>query len=56
MKRLHWLSSDRNLSLCGQVDPMIATSTADVTCRGCKEKLGKLISRNLRNATGGTKH
>lgn len=48
MKRLHWLSQDPQLSLCGQVAPMIATSTADVTCRGCKEKLGKEIAKALR--------
>jgi hypothetical protein len=52
VKRLHWLSQDRNLSLCGQVDPLIATSTADVTCKGCREKLGKEIAKALRQPAG----
>lgn len=51
MKRLHWPSEDPTIALCGQLHPFVASSTPGVTCKGCKEKLGKKISDALRQSS-----
>lgn len=48
MKKIHWPGPDSNIALCGQIGAFVAASTHEVTCRGCREKLGKQISRALR--------